>query len=213
MSWLELRRHTRAAALRLENGLRRVADGRTWTASLRPGTVRDLLAEEIDEPPSPATRDQLTMILQSYTALADSQGYPQIARLSGFQEMRQALAELVMPPEDRSRKGLAIQWSALRADLAQFETGGTWQEYLSLPPTWEDGQVDSRQMLRQMEELLGRYEQVIGPEEYRAVAQLASFQATRRSLAAYVDLLRNRVSTRDSDATELEAIPSPRPLP
>lgn len=213
MSWLELRRHTRGVAVRLENELRRVADGPLWTASLRPGTVRDLLAEDSGQPPNAATIDQLAAILESYDALVDSDGYPQIARLSGFREMREALGEMVLPPQERERRNLAKQWAALHRDLGQFETGATWQEYLQLPPGLQGGRIDSGQAVQQLEELLGRYEKAIGPEEYRAIAQLPSFQSTRRGLADYMATLKESAATARPEASLPEAVPLPRPMP
>lgn len=213
MSWLELRRHTRAVAVRLENELRRVADGTQWTASLRPGTVRDLLAEDSDQPPNAATIDQLVAILQSYDALVESNGYPQIARLSGFREMREALGELVLPPEARQRRNLVTQWSIFYNDLNRFETGATWQEYLQLPPDVRDGRAVEKQTLSQLEELLGRYEKIIGPEEYRAVTELPSFRTTRQGLADYVAILREQASKPDRLQLPPEGIPAPQPLP
>ena len=213
MSWLELRRHTRAVAVRLENELRRVADGTTWTASLRPGTIRDLLAEDSEQTPDDATIDQLTAILQSYDALVDSAGYPQIARLSGFQEMRQALGEMVLPPQERSRRNVAKQWTALYRDLDQFPTGATWQEFLELTPDVRDGRADLKQTVHYLEDLVARYEQVIGPEEYQAIAQLPSFQATRQGLVDYAEALEESAGTADSKLSQPESLPLPKPLP
>ena len=213
MSWLELRRHARRIAVRLENELRRVAEGTTWMASLRPGTIRDLLAEDSERPPDGATTDQLAVILQSYDALVDSNGYPQIAGLSGFREMREALGEMVLPPQERSRRNVTQQWLAFCHDLDQFGTGATWQKFLELPAEVRDGRGDTQEVLRQVEALLARYEQVIGPEQYRAVAQLPSFEAMRRSLAAYAEVLRNRTANMDSEPAEPESLPLPKPLP
>jgi hypothetical protein len=213
MSWLELRRHTRAVAVRLENELRRVADGTLWTASLRPGTVRDLLAEDSDQPPNAATIDQLAAILQSYDTLVDSDGYPQIARLSGFREMREALGEMVLPPQERGRRNLVAQWNAFYRDLDRFETGATWQKYLQLPPGLRDERAAEKQTLRQLEDLLGRYEKIIGPEEYRAVTELPSFRATRQGLADYVAILKESAANAAPEMSLPEAVPLPRPLP
>lgn len=207
MNWRELRRHTRAVAGRLENELRRVSGGATWTASLRPGTIRDLVAQDVDQPPDRATVEQLAVILQSYDALADSNGYPQIARLSGFREMRETLVELTSPPVERARRNLAAQWTALDHDLGQFETGATWQAYLALPPEVIDGQEP-----QQLEEILSRYEQVVGPEEYRSVAELGSFRATLGQLTGYVELLRHDASARERLERRPEGIPAPRPM-
>lgn len=213
MNWLELRRHTRAVAVRLENELRRVADGPLWMASLRPGTVRDLLAEDSEQPPNAATIDQLAEILQSYDALVESDGYPQIARLSGFREMREALGEMVLPQKERHRRNLAKQWTALYRDLGQFETGSTWQEYLQLPPVLWDGPIDTGRTIKQLEEILRRYEKAIGPEKYRAIAQLPSFQSTRRGLADYVAILKENAAKTRPETSLPEAVPLPRPIP
>jgi len=213
MSWLELRRYTRAVAVRLENELRRVTDGTAWTASLRPGTIRDLLAEDSEQPPDAATIDQLAAILQSYDALVDSAGYPQIAGLSGFREMRETLGEMVLPPEERTRRNLADQWTSLYHDLEQFPTGATWQEFLEVASDVRDGRTDLKQTLDYLEDLLARYEQVVGPEEYRAVAQLPNFKATRQSIADYADVLKQSAAAEDPEPSQLESLPLPKPLP
>ncbi len=213
MSWRELRRHTRSAAGRLDNELRRTADGPAWTASLRPGTIRDLLAEDTDQPPAPNTVNQLLEILQSYDALVESNGYPQIARLSAFREMRQALGELVLPPLGRTRRNLETQSAALHQDLSQFETGAGWQEHLELPPAPHDGQADTEQTLRRFEELLARYQQAEGPAEFRPLAELASYRAARETLAGYVELLKENGRDEEPKPSQPEAIPLPRPLP
>ncbi len=213
MSWRELRRHTSSVAGRLENELKRVADGPAWTASLRPGTIRDLLAEDTVRPPDPNTVKRLMEILQSYDALVESNGYPQIARLSAFREMRQALGELILPPLGRTRRNLETQTAALYQDLRQFETGAGWQKHLELPPAPHDGQADTEQTLRHFEELLARYQQAEGPAEFRPLAELASFQAARETLSGYVELLKKNGADRESTPAQPEAIPLPRPLP
>lgn len=223
MDQRELRRHARAVAGRFENELRQTADGAAWTSSLRPGTIRDLLAEDTDRPLDSATVDQLTAILQSYDALSDSQGYPQITQLSGFREMREVLRELTTPPRERLRRRLATQWSVLYRDLGRFETGATWQRYLEPPPELlarstgldTNGSAPTAQELgvRQLEDVLNRYAQIQGPDEYRAVAQLGSFQEMQRLLAAYERSLQEDNRESGLQASSHEAIPAPRPLP
>ncbi len=215
MDWRTLRHHARTAASRFDGELARVAGGTTWTASLRPGTIRDLLAEDTDQPPDRATVEQLAPILQSYAALADSGGYPQIARLSGFRQTREALIELTWPPRQRAQRNLGLLWPSLHDELGQFESGATWQSYLALPVDVTDGQdaaPPSKGQLQQVEEILSRYEEVIGPEDYRAIAQLGSFRATHRHLAGYVVLLRQETSKPKGLRTlPPEGIPAPRP--
>jgi hypothetical protein len=212
MNWRELRRHTRAVASSLENELTRVADGSAWAGSLRPGTIRDLLAEDADQPPDPTSVDQLLDILRSYDALVESNGYPQIARLTAFREMRQALGELVLPPLGRARRNLADQWAMLYDELNQFATGATWQAYLDLSPALRDSPADAQATLRYLEELVERYNQAIGPEEYRPVSQLPSFRSTRQALVNYLELLKVNASSPDSAASQPEVIPPPQPL-
>ncbi len=224
MNWLDLRRHAREVSLRLENELRQVADGTLWSSSLRPGTIRDLVAVDSDQPPGEDSVGQLAAILDSYDGLVQSNAFPRIVELTEFQRMRQTLVELVSPPSQRTRRTLATHWKAFDSDLERFGLGESWREYLALPPgvaaAGEDAtspgasrEPAGERLRKQLEELETRYEEVVGPDGYRTVAKLASFKETRRQLAGYVELLRADAADSGSKVSQPEMIPTPRPLP
>ncbi|MFV2069125.1 MAG: hypothetical protein ACC645_19330 [Pirellulales bacterium] len=222
MNWRELRQHVLVAASRFESELARLEGGADWRTTLRPGTIRDLLAKDSDQPPDQATTEQLLAILKSYDRVAGSDDLQPITRLSGFRAVRQALGELTLPPRQRQRRNLAKQWMALRRDLGRFQSGASWQGHLELPPEVMAGSENSDALdiarnnveepdVQQLEKVLSRYQQVDSTDEYRAIARLASFQATRQLLASYMDLLIQTDSGLDLPPPPPEELRLPQP--
>jgi hypothetical protein len=223
MDWWELRQYTRDAANHLEIELSRLDGAAGWRTALRPGTIRDLLAEDFDQPPDQATVEQLRGILESYDDVAESDDLRRIAQLGAFRAVRQGLRELILPPHQRLQRVLAWYWTDLSRDLARFPTGSSWQSFLELPPevlSVQEGPqapglpTEVRQPdVQQLKKLLGRYDQVDRANEYRAIARLASFQATRELLAIYIDSLEPRTMDLDGPQPRPAEIPTPQPAP
>jgi hypothetical protein len=219
MNWRELRQYARFAASHLEKQLAQLDNTAVWTTALRPGTIRDLLAEDMDLPPDQTTVEHLRAIVESYDAVADHTDLRRINQLSGFQAVRQALGEFVSDPRDRQQRMLAVQWRTLHRDLGRFGTGATWQRYLSLPravtaidsksssPNFAPGTLELD--VRQLESTLRRYEHVKSTDRYRAIAGLASFQKTHQLLSSYIDLLKDPASARDGSPLP-EELPPPK---
>ena len=108
------------------------------------------------------------------------------------------------------RSSLIAQWNALQLDLRRFSTGAGWQRHLSLPPELFSGSGDPP--IDVLQEILGRYARVANSEQYRVIARLASFQATHRLLAAYLDRL-PQPPTEEPPAPPAENVPPPVPEP
>jgi hypothetical protein len=220
MNWQELRRVLRFGALELEQTLDRMDGGGGWKKYLQVGTLRDMVADDANRPPDHGTAAKLVEIYQAYDSASANPQYSAVAALWGFRAVHGALGEFLSPPWERQRRQLAASAIDLQNTLARMSNGGGWQRYLELPgdvigsdstsaipPPPSHGAEPN---VEQLEKILARYDSVRQNPEYRVIAELSSFLATRENLAAYVALLREVPATgTEPPQPAAETLPAP----
>jgi hypothetical protein len=179
LSWNDLRRVIENGVSMLQQDLNRFDTGDQWRTFLRIDQTQNTVAEDRQGPPAQSTVDALTPVLDRYQRIATESEYRIIADLPGFQFTHAVLDDYLEPASQRQRRVLASSATILNEALDGLSTGDGWRNYLSvadLADTSADGGVGA------LETALSRFQQVAGDPDYRAVAQLDGFTATRLAL-------------------------------
>lgn len=123
--------------------------------------------------------------------------------------------ELRQMPEARLRRQLFGSALDLDRALDRFETGESWQRYLSVAPglPLSRDRFDSAEITRtngQLATVLAHFDAVSKNADYRMIAALPAFQWTHELLAEYLDA--RRMSQSAAHPTPAEELPPPQPL-
>ena len=208
MDWRQLRKELRTAASSLDQVLAKSQSGNSLKRKLRPGTIRDLLAEDLESMPDSETMNQLNPIWNQFELIAATNPHPEIVGSPEFGRMRSLLSEMVTEPLDRQRRLVASSATRLEKELARFRTGKDWQKFLQLPEfVFESKPANPETLSKHRESLIemaSRYQKTQTNPNYRAVTDLASFQTTRQLLSEYA----KQLSLRAKQAPE--ALPRPQ---
>jgi hypothetical protein len=130
-------------------------------------------------------------------------------------EMRPDAPPLPPPPiglEPASWEALRASGRELQRQLTKLPGGASWGRYLSLP-SWVGstgvGAALSEDDLKQLEELLGRYDLVAQTPTYRRIATLDAFQRCHWQLVGAVEALRRGRFERVPGPGTSEELPPP----
>lgn len=223
--WRTLKEALGRASARLDrelNSLGPKAAG--WKRYLHVETLGEQTRPD-NRPPSDERAGQLQQALTAFDTTASTERFAQIAALRGFDATRRVLAELLADPLPRQRRLLALSIRDLHRDLLTLGTGAEWNKYLALPavapatggsgeplpPGGGDAAGAEPWDRTAWEQALMRFDAVSEDAAYDRIAQLASFQATRDSLAVCVELI-HRYAPQEPDAdSAAEELPPPAP--
>jgi hypothetical protein len=221
MDWATLRSALLDAAARLDSDLNRMAGSQRWRARLHPGLIRDLVAPDVNGPPTPEIRNQLIAIYNTFDETARSPRNSVITGMTSFRDVHAALAELLTPPRERLYWQLVSNWQHLEQALMRVNHAPHWQGHLALPESFLVG-ADGRgqaaliepdnEQLSDLVEVFDRFEQVRGDGRYHMISSLDAFQRTQRRLAEYLEMYDVTTSEVTPPAPGLEPIPAPEPL-
>jgi hypothetical protein len=221
MQWPALRSAVRDAAQRLDRDLEGTSAGETWRTRLHPGLIRDLVVADVDGPPSPDIREQLTFILDGYDAALAAGDAATVTGLVSFRTVHVGLGELMTPPAVRSRRQLVSSAQQLHDTLGRLDNGAGWQDYLALPADFRSTESDTaprginaseRAGEDGLAELHRRFESVNGNPDYRVIAALESFKKMRRRLSAYVQFHGVAPTANPHHEEGKELLPTPTPI-
>jgi len=206
MNWQQLKSYLRSAAAQLEQDLDGELSG--WKKTFLPGTILDLVPEDGDDPLDEEAVEQLRPILAAFNQAAEQRDLQKITSLVSFQDVRQSLAELMLPPQERLHHQLIASSRRLQRDLNRVVNGESLKAYLSLPAGVDEDSPDGQPAAEELARVISNYEALNRTSQFRAVARLTSFQATRRHLADYQRSLATE-SRADASLEELE-LPPPK---
>ncbi len=199
LSWNDLARVIENGVGIFDQQLAGVDTGSQWRTYFRLEQLRGAVQGDQQGPPTQTTSDQLNPVLAKFDRIADQGQYGKISDMVGFQIVHAALADYLTPPAQRQWRILAGSARVLDDSLGRLSTGEGWRTFLSLSRLTGQEDADASTLAT----ALSRFQQVAGDDEYRMVAELDGFVATRRALE---DLL---VNTDVRAGRGPEAVPAP----
>ncbi len=213
LSWQQLREEVQTELDRFVSSLENQPNAAGWYDYLQTETLGALVGDR-DEPPIGEELEQLTVILGRYQATLNTPEYPRITSTPGFRQIHALLEQLVMSPELRQRRRLAIVRQTLEEELARINAPAGWETYLRIPiPEAESADpasdvpappLDAATTDEALLAALTRFERVRANPDYVMISSLPGFQATYEALSAYLGV--------DSEsAARAEELPVPAP--
>lgn len=167
-----------------------------------PESADDAAAGEARRSPA-RQRRELGAVFERFEAVAGNPEYEAITELTGFRTTHAALAEYLKPPLERQRNLVSVRAEDLGEALDELSGDERWSRYLEVDRLGRTS--DAEPNVERLQAILEKYERVSRDRRYRAIAQLRSFEATRRALNEYVAML--RTASQPSGTPDLPAPP------
>lgn len=189
----------------LERQLSGYPQGARWKQHLHVGRISQLEFTNRNQRATDQERVYLQQILDRYDRSSTNPAFRPVTRLAGFTTVHAALAELLLPPQERQRGQLAMAAVRLDESLARIQNGEHWSAYLRLPSQVFAPVVigQNERLAEELASVLDRFDSVQRQPQYRTIVNLSAFQITHRRLASYIDLLDGESNT------QIEELPPP----
>jgi hypothetical protein len=191
LSWRSLSQAIGELSGQLDSDLGHFPSGKAWRAQLKTAEIAALVSKQLDAPPPEDVRRQLQEILKIHDDASSAAEFSEMANLPSFRILQLALAEYLTSPEQRLRRQLFFAARELHRSLDHISTGAGWQQYLMLSPgmTLSESKAEETEPVvhpADFTEALTRFDSVDQNADYRVIAAMPAFKATRERLAAYL---------------------------
>ena len=167
-------------------------NGETWEKYFKLAEIIEIAKKSKPDALDAAARANLAEVLKRMNSAALNAEYDTITKSWGFQTLQVGLREYALPLKVRSGHLLCANLQKISASLDGVSTGEGWKKHLQLDDLEklaENAGAEDASRQKQFEKGLAKFDAVAQNTEYRVIAELDGFAASRTGLQRYLNAL------------------------